>query len=227
MNNARKPFNDKRVRQALMMAVDRGTVIEGAWSGYGTAIGSHYTPNDRGYVDTTGVHSFDIDKAKALLAEAGYADGFSFTIKAPQMAYAQRTSQILQAMLAEIGVTMTIETTEFPAKWVADVLKGADYDMTIVAHAEPMDIDIYARDPYYFNYKNPAFNEVIANVEKTANAGEQEALYGDAQKILAEDVPALFLFVMPKLGVWDRKVKGLWENEPIPSNVLTDVHWEE
>lgn len=188
MNNARKPFNDKRVRQALMMAVDRGTVIEGAWSGYGTAIGSHYTPNDRGYIDTTGVHSYDIDKAKALLAEAGYPDGFSFTIKAPQMAYAQRTSQILQAMLAEIGVTMTIETTEFPAKWVADVLKGADYDMTIVAHAEPMDIDIYSRDPYYFNYKNPAFNEVIANVEKTADAAEQEKLYGEAQKILAEDV---------------------------------------
>ncbi|AYM13754.1 peptide/nickel transport system substrate-binding protein [Agrobacterium tumefaciens] len=227
MNNARKPFNDKRVRQALMMAVDRGTVIEGAWSGYGTAIGSHYTPNDRGYIDTTGVHSYDIDKAKALLAEAGYPDGFSFTIKAPQMAYAQRTSQILQAMLAEIGVTMTIETTEFPAKWVADVLKGADYDMTIVAHAEPMDIDIYSRDPYYFNYKNPAFNEVIAKVEKTADAAEQEKLYGEAQKILAEDVPALFLFVMPKLGVWDKKLKGLWENEPIPSNVLTDVHWEE
>ncbi|WP_107339535.1 ABC transporter substrate-binding protein [Agrobacterium pusense] len=227
MNSARKPFSDKRVRQALMMAVDRGTVIEGAWSGFGTAIGSHYTPNDRGYIDTTGVHPYDIDKAKALLAEAGYADGFSFTIKAPQMAYAQRTSQILQAMLAEIGVTMTIETTEFPAKWVADVLKGADYDMTIVAHAEPMDIDIYSRDPYYFNYKNPAFNEVIASVEKTADAVEQEKLYGDAQKILAEDVPALFLFVMPKLGVWDKKVKGLWENEPIPSNVLTDVHWEE
>ena len=227
MNSARKPFDDKRVRQALMMAVDRGTVIEGAWSGYGTAIGSHYTPNDRGYIDTTGVHPFDIDKSKALLAEAGYPDGFSFTIKAPQMAYAQRTSQILQAMFAEIGVTMTIETTEFPAKWVADVLKGADYDMTIVAHAEPMDIDIYARDPYYFNYKNPAFNEIVGNVEKTADVAEQEKLYGEAQKILADDVPALYLFVMPKLGVWDRKVKGLWENEPIPSNVLTDVHWEE
>ena len=227
MNNTRKPFDDKRVRQALMMAVDRSTVIEGAWSGFGTGIGSHYTPNDRGYIDTTAVHAYDVDKAKALLAEAGYPDGFSFTMKAPQMAYAQRTAQILQAMFVEIGVTMTIETTEFPAKWVADVLKGANYDMTIVAHAEPMDIDIYARDPYYFNYKNPTFNEIIKNVELTPDAKEQEKLYGKAQQILAEDVPALFLFVMPKLGVWDKKVKGLWENEPIPSNVLTDVHWEE
>ncbi|NTF32986.1 ABC transporter substrate-binding protein [Rhizobium skierniewicense] len=227
MNNAVKPFNDKRVRQALMMAVDRATVIEGAWSGFGTPIGSHYTPNDRGYVDTTGVHPYDAEKARALLAEAGYPNGLSFTIKAPQMPYAQRTSQILQAMFAEIGVTMTIETTEFPGKWVSDVLKGANYDMTIVAHAEPMDIDIFSRDPYYFNYKNPTFNEIIKNVELTADPVEQDDLYQDAQKILAQDVPALFLFVMPKLGVWDRKIEGLWENEPIPSNVLTDVRWEE
>lgn len=227
MNNTRKPFSDKKVRQALMMAIDRATVVEGAWSGFGTPIGSHYTPNDRGYKDLTGVYPYDPEKAKTLLAEAGYLNGFTFTMKAPQMVYAQRTSQVLQAMFAEIGVTMNIETTEFPAKWVADVFKAADYDMTIVAHAEPMDIDIYARDPYYFNYKNPAFNDVLAKVEATADAAEQEKLYGEAQAILADDVPALYLFVMPKLGVWDARVKGLWENEPIPSNVLTDVHWEE
>ncbi|MCO5731767.1 ABC transporter substrate-binding protein [Rhizobium sp. SSA_523] len=227
MNNAQKPFDDRRVRQALMMAVDRAAVVEGAWSGFGTPIGSHYTPNDRGYLDLTGTHPYDPEKAKALLAEAGYPDGFTFTIKAPQMVYAQRSAQILQAMFAEIGVTMSIETTEFPAKWVADVFKGGKFDMTIVAHAEPMDIDIYARDPYYFNYKNPAFNAVLDKVEATTDAAEQERLYGEAQTILATDVPALFLFVMPKLGVWDKKVVGLWENEPIPSNVLSQVHWTE
>ncbi len=227
MNNATKPFNDKRVRQALMMAVDRATVVEGAWSGFGTPIGSHYTPNDPGYTDMTGVAPYNAEKAKALLAEAGYANGLTFTIKAPQMAYAQRSAQILQAMFAEIGVTMKIETTEFPGKWVSDVMKGGNYEMTIVAHAEPMDIDIFSRDPYYFNYKNPTFNEIIKNIELTTDLEQREQLYQDAQKILAEDVPALFLFVMPKLGVWDKSIKGLWQNEPIPSNVLTDVHWEE
>ncbi|WP_454853350.1 ABC transporter substrate-binding protein [Rhizobium binxianense] len=227
MNNARKPFDNKRVRQALMMAIDRQTVIDGAWSGLGTAIGSHYTPNDPGYVDTTGVLPYDVEKAKALLAEAGYPNGFSFTIKTPQMAYAPRSAQVMQAMLAEIGVTMNIEPTEFPAKWVQDVMTGRDYDMTIVAHAEPMDIDIYSRDPYYFNYKNPAFNDLLKKVQETADPAEQAKIYGEAQAILAEDVPALYLFVMPKLGVWDKKLKGLWENEPIPSNVLSDVSWEE
>jgi len=227
MNNARKPFDDKRVRQALMMAIDRQTVIDGAWSGLGTAIGSHYTPNDPGYQDMTGVLPYNVEKAKALLAEAGYPNGFTFTIKSPQMAYAPRSAQVMQAMLAEIGVTVNIEPTEFPAKWVKDVMTSRDYDMTIVAHAEPMDIDIYSRDPYYFNYKNPAFNDLMKKVQETADPAGQAKIYGEAQKILAEDVPALYLFVMPKLGVWDKKLKGLWENEPIPSNVLSNVSWED
>ncbi|TCL72024.1 ABC transporter substrate-binding protein [Rhizobium sp. BK251] len=227
MNNARKPFSDKRVRQALMMAIDRQTLIEGAWSGLGTAIGSHYTPNDPGYQIMTGVLPYDPEQAKELLAEAGYPHGFTFTIKTPQMAYAPRSAQIIQAMLAEVGVTMNIEPTEFPAKWVQDVFTGRDYDMTIVAHAEPLDIDIYSRDPYYFNYNNPAFNDIMKKVQETANTEEQNRLYGEAQRIIAEDVPALYLFVMPKLGVWDKKLKGLWEDEPIPSNVLRDVSWEE
>lgn len=227
MNNAVKPFSDARVRRALMLAVDRQMVIDGAWSGYGTSIGSHYTPNDPGYVDLTGVYPHDVAKAKALLAEAGYPDGFAFTMKAPQMAYAMRSAEVLQAMFADIGVTMTIEPTEFPAKWVQDVFKGRAYAMTIVAHAEPMDIDIYARDPYYFNYADPAFAALMREVEATTDPTARATLYAAAQRKLAEDVPALYLFAMPKLGVWDRRLTGLWQNEPIPSNVLTDVRWSD
>ncbi len=117
-----------------------------------------------------------------------YPNGFTFTIKSPQMAYAPRSAQVMQAMFAEIGVTMNIEPTEFPAKWVQDIMKDRNFDMTIVAHAEPLDIDIYARDPYYFNYKNAAFNALMKKVQETTDPAAQNAIYGDAQKILAEDV---------------------------------------
>jgi peptide/nickel transport system substrate-binding protein len=227
MNNGRKPFDDKRVRQALMMALDRKTIIDGAWSGLGTAIGSHYTPNDPGYMDLTGTLPYSPDKAKALLAEAGYPNGFTFTIKTPQMAYAPRSAEVMQAMFADIGVTMNIEPTEFPAKWVQDVFTARNYDMTIVAHAEPLDIDIYSRENYYFDYHNAEFDALVKKIEATPDAAAQNRLYGEAQAILAQDVPALYLFVMPKLGVWDKKLKGLWVNEPIPSNVLTGVYWED
>ncbi|KMO39671.1 ABC transporter substrate-binding protein [Methylobacterium aquaticum] len=227
MNNAAKPFSDKRVRQALMMAVDRKLLIEGAYSGYGVPIGSHYTPNDPGYKDLTGLYPYDPAKAKALLAEAGYAKGLTFTFKSPQMAYASRTAEILQAMFSEIGVTMTIVPTEFPAKWVQEVMRDRSFDMTVIAHAEPMDIAIYANDPYYFGYKNPAFADVVTKAAQATDEATRLARYGDAQTILAEDVPALFLFVLPKLSVWKAKLTGFWQNEPVPSNDLTEVRWTE
>jgi peptide/nickel transport system substrate-binding protein len=225
MNNTRKPFDDPRVRKALMMAVDRNLLIKAVYAGLGQPIGSHYTPNDPGYIDFTRVYPHDAAKAKALLAEAGFPNGFTFTFKTPQMAYATRSAEVLQAMFAEIGVKMNIVPTEFPAKWVSEVFTGGDFDMTIIAHAEPMDIDIYAREKYYFNYKNPAFTKVNADAERTTDDAARAKLYGDAQKILAEDVPALYLFVLPKLGVWNTKIEGLWKNEPIPSNDLTEVRW--
>jgi peptide/nickel transport system substrate-binding protein len=210
-----------------MRAVDRNLLIKGVSNGYGTPIGSHYTPNDPGYIDLTGVLPYDPKKAKALLAEAGYPNGFTFSFKTPQMAYASRSAEVLQSMFAEIGVTMNIVPTEFPAKWISEVYKAGDYDMTIVAHAEPMDIGIYARDGYYFHYKNPAFNKVVSDAEHTTDDAARNKLYGEAQRILANDVPALYLYVLPKLGVWNAKLEGLWKNEPIPSNDLTEVHWND
>jgi peptide/nickel transport system substrate-binding protein len=227
MNNAKKPFDDPRVRRALMHAVDRKALIEGAYSGFGQPIGSHFSPNHPAYVDTTAVVPYDTAKAKALLKEAGLASGLSFTIKAPQMAYASRSAELLSAMFAEVGVQAKIVPTEFPAKWIEEVFRAKDYDMTIVAHTEPLDIDIYARDTYYFNYKSQPFRDLIAEIAKTTDEKARAAKYAEAEKMLAQDVPALFLFQLPKLGVWSAKLKGMWENSPIPSNDVTEVYWTE
>ena len=102
-----------------------------------------------------------MEKAKALLKEAGYGNGLSITIKTPQMAYASRSAELISAMLSEVGVDMKIIPTEFPAKWIEEVFKNKDYDVTIVSHTEPLDIDIFARDTYYFNYKNDRFKAAV------------------------------------------------------------------
>ncbi|HEX2134840.1 MAG TPA: ABC transporter substrate-binding protein [Microvirga sp.] len=225
LNSARKPFDDPRVRRALMHAVDRKTLVEGAYSGFGQPIGSHFSPNHPAFTDLTQTIPYDPARAKALLKEAGLGSGLSMTIKTPQMAYASRSAELLSAMFAEVGVELKIVPTEFPAKWIEEVFRNKDYEMTIVAHAEPLDIDIYARDNYYFNYKNDKLKAVLAEAAKTTEEKARYAKYAEAQKILAEDVPALFLFQLPKLGVWNAKLKGLWENTPIPSNDVTEVHW--
>jgi peptide/nickel transport system substrate-binding protein len=226
MNNARKPFDDLHVRQALMMAVDRDAIIDGAWGGLGTPIGSHYTPNDRAYRDLTGIYPYDPKKAKALLAQAGHPKGFAFTMKVPQMPYAVRCSEILQAAFAEIGVTMRIQPIVFPEDWTREVFERADYDMTIIAHAEPMDIGMFAQENCYLNYHNPDFDTLIDDIEQAVDEHQQNSLYLDAQTMLAKDVPALFLFALPKIGIWNAKVKGLWENEPMSSDVMADVYWD-
>jgi peptide/nickel transport system substrate-binding protein len=227
MNNSVKPFNDIRVRQALMMATDRDAIIAATNEGLGKAIGSHYSPSDAGFEDLTNVFPYDPVKAKALLAEAGYPNGFTFTMKVPTRPYTERAAEIMQAYFSMVGVTMNIESSEFPAKWVQDVFKDTNYDMTIIGHAEPLDIGIYARNPYYFNYQNPEFNRVMENIADATSEEARIAGYQEAQKILAHDVPSLFLYAFPKIGIWNKDLVGLWTNEPVPSNDLTDVYWKE
>ncbi|MBB4122022.1 ABC transporter substrate-binding protein [Martelella radicis] len=227
MNNAEPPFDDARVRRALMMMLDRQAIVDATNSGFGTPIGSHFSPSDAGYEDLTGVLPYDPEAAKALLAEAGYGDGLSFTMKVPNRTYAERAAEIMQAYFAQGGVTMTIESSEFPATWIKDVFKDTNYDMTIIGHAEPLDIGIYARHPYYFNYDNPDFDATMTDI---ANATDEDARlegYRKAQEILAEDVPALFLYAWPKIGIFKTGLEGMWENEPVPSNDVTDARWSE
>lgn len=225
MNNARPPFDDRRVRQALMMAVDRPSLVAAVSSGYGTAIGSHFSPASPFYQDLTEEFSYNPEKAKALLAEAGYPNGFSFDFKVPNRSYAQRSAEILQAFFAQIGVTANIQSSDFPAAWIQDVFKDTNYDMTIIGHSEPLDIGIYARDPYYFNYDSSDFRAKMDKVATATSEAEREAGYRQAQEVLAQDLPALFLFSYPKLGVWKAGIEGVWENGPVPANDMTDVHW--
>jgi peptide/nickel transport system substrate-binding protein len=141
------------------------------------------------------------------------------------MAYASRSAELLAAMFAEVGVDAKIVPTEFPAKWIEEVFRAKDFDMTIVAHAEPLDIEIYGRETYYFNYKSQPFRDLMADIARTTDDKARMAKYAEAQKMLAQDLPALFLFQLPKLGVWNAKLKGMWENTPIPSNDVTEVYW--
>jgi len=172
INNKLPPFDDVRVREAVAHAIDRQAIIDGAMFGLGTPIGTHFAPHNPDYVDLTGNSQYDPELAKSLLAEAGYPDGFTTTLKLPPPSYARRGGEIIAAQLRQVGIETEISNLEW-AQWLEQVFRGDDFDLTIVSHTEPMDIGIYARDKYYFNYHSDRFNAVMA--ELAASVGDSEA----------------------------------------------------
>jgi peptide/nickel transport system substrate-binding protein len=226
MNNGTKPFDNIKVREAVAHAIDRKAIIDGAYFGYGTPIGSHFAPQNPAYVDLTGLSKYDPELSKKLLAEAGYPDGFKTTLKLPPPSYARRGGEIVAAQLRAVGIEPEIINVEW-AQWLQEVFKDKNYDMTIVSHTEPMDIGIYARDDYYFNYHSEAFKNVIKELDNTTDEAKRTELLKEAQKILAKDYVNAFLFELPKLGVADANLMGLWKNQPTQANDLTGVYWKE
>ena len=224
-NNTRQPFDDIRVRQAIAHAIDRQEFIDGAYFGYGKPIGSHFAPHHPAYVDLTSVYPHDVDKAKALLAEAGFPKGFKATLKLPPPTYARRGGEVIAAQLARVGIAVEIIPVEW-AQWLEQVFRGDDFDLTIVSHTEPLDISIYAREKYYFNYDSAAFKTVIDRLDQTSDQQQRYALLGDAQRIIADDAVNGFIFQLPKLGVWRKGLVGLWENSPVQANDMTRVRWQ-
>lgn len=224
LNNQKAPFNDVRVRRALAHAIDRRQVIAGAMSGTATPIGSHFSPIHPAYVDLTGMYPYDPARARALLAEAGFPNGFAATLRLPPPPYARRSGEIVAALLGQVGVRVTIEPIEF-AQWLEQVFRNKNFDMTIIAHTEPLDINIYARDDYYFGYRDADFKGLIERIGRTLDEGERNRLYGEAQRRLAVDAVNVFLFQLPKIGVWNANLQGMWENWPLPANPLAELRW--
>jgi peptide/nickel transport system substrate-binding protein len=208
LNNRRPPLDNLSVRRAIAYALDRHAIIDGAMFGYGTPIGSHFPPHNPAYVDLTNVYPHDVAKAKSLLKQAGYPEGFSVTLKLPPPSYARRAGEIVAAQLAEIGIKARIENLEW-AQWLDQVFTRHDFDMSIVAHAEPMDYDIYARDDYYFGYTNSDFKALIAALDDTVDEATRRDLLERIQRKLTQDAVNGFLFQYPRLAVWNAHLQGL------------------
>jgi peptide/nickel transport system substrate-binding protein len=226
INNAKPPFDDIRVRQAIAHAIDRQAIIDGAMFGYGTPIGTHFAPHNPAYLDLTAQSAFDPDQARALLAEAGHADGITATLKLPPPAYARRGGEIVAAQLRAVGIEAQIINLEW-AQWLEEVFNGRDFDLTIVSHTEPLDINIYARDDYYFQYGDADFQAIMAQLDETTQPDQRTALLQDAQRKIADDYVNGYLFQLAKTGVANARLKGLWENQPTQANDMTAVYWEE
>ena len=226
MNNKRPPFDNVKVREAVVHAINRQSVIDGAMFGLGTPIGTHFAPHNPDYVDLTGISEYDPAKAKALLEEAGMADGFETTLHLPPPSYARRGGEIIAAQLAEVGITAEIINVEW-AQWRETVFRGKDFGMTIISHTEPMDIGIYARPDYYFQYDNAAFQELMTKLNGTTDPDERSTMLKEAQENIANDYVNGYLFQLAYPVIAKAGLKGLWKDAPTQAVDLTAVSWSE
>ena len=213
LNNRIKPFSDIRVRQALAMAIDKQAVINSAMNGFGTPIGSHYSPARSGYIDLTNVYPYNIVRAKQLLAEAGYKNGFAFTLELPPPVYARRSGEIIAMQLAKIGVKVKISQIEW-SNWLDKVYARHDFEATIISHAEPYDYTAYARDKYYYGYDNKQILPLFDRLNSAKTESDRIIALADIQTKIAKDVPNIFLFESPLLWVQSVKIHDAFLNSP-------------
>ena len=223
-NNKQPPFDNPKVRAALAHAIDRQAIVDGAMFGYGTPIGTHFAPHNPAYVDLTAQSAYDPDKAKALLAEAGFPDGFETTLHLPPPSYARRGGEIIAAQLAQVGIKAEITNVEW-AQWLETVFRGKNFGLTIVSHTEPMDIGIYARPEYYFQYDNKAFQDLMTELNSTTDPAKRTEMLQTAQRIIADDHVNGYLFQLAALSVAKAELQGLWANAPTQATDLTAVSW--
>ena len=209
MNNTRAPFDDPDVRRAVAYAVDRAAVNEVVYNGLGTDTGGAPVPPTDPWYPGRDFYPFDPDKARELLA--GRTPDITITV--PNRPYAQEASELIYSQLQDVGFRVRLETVEFPAVWLNQVLKGHDYQASLVSHVEPRDVPMLFGNPeYYLGYDNAVVRERIAAGDMT----------GAVEQIM-DDAAALTLTNAPNIVLYAPGVSGLDPNVVTDSLPLNEV----
>lgn len=202
-NNAKAPLNDVKVRQALRMAIDHKALVK-ATGGNQTLFGP-IPELDPGYSDLSSTTSYDPERAKELLAEAGQSN-LKLTLTMPSF-YGTTIPQVLVSDFNKIGVKLTVNSVEF-ATWLTDVYQNKDYDLSFVLHVEPRDFGNYANPDYYFGYNNTTVQDLYTKALATVDPDESAKLLSEAAQIVAEDAVADWLYVGTTLTAVGPGVQG-------------------
>ena len=232
LNNDFKPFQDKNVRLALNYAIDRDEIIESAAEGKATKLFSSFSPALKEYFEDLGeYYPHDVEKAKALLKEAGYEKGLSFKLTVPSdYKYHMNTAELIQSQLQKVGVEVTIDPIEF-SSWLTKVYKDRDYEATVVGFIGYLDpVQILGRytsenEKNYINFKSKNFDAAILNAEKASTKDEEIKNIKESQRILAEEAASVFIADPDNNQALSKGLTGL-NQYPIQKLNLEDVKLE-
>jgi peptide/nickel transport system substrate-binding protein len=230
MWDPKSPWADRRVRLAANYALDRRAMSEMETLGASKPTGS-IVPRAFEFALPIEPSPYDPAKARQLLAEAGYPNGFDAVFKvAPQYYYTVRSAEVVASQLAKVGIRATIQQIEW-GQWLSQVFclapcQTPDYDMSIIGHAEAWDIGNFANPKYYFRWDSPEFQKLYAESQVASDDKTRRALYVKMQEMLADEAPAVWLYMHPRLVITKKGVTGFWKDLPAPVQDLSEVAWQ-
>lgn len=221
INNARPPFDDIRVRQALNYAIDREKIIQGVAWGRGNALGSNLSPAmDAWYKDLTGLYPYDPDRARQLLAEAGYPQGFSATLHLPAPYPLHRgAGEIIADQLVEVGIKLDIQVIEW-GTWLEQIYTNREFELTVVGFTGKLDphtvlnryLSTSSRN--FGNFNSPEYDELLVKGLEESDPDRRLEIYRQLQTILAEEASNVYIMDPSQLAVMNNKIEG-WINYPV------------
>lgn len=215
LNHKNEYFSNQLVRKALYYAIDRDEIMSLVSGGDGTMLGSALYPGfGKYYKDCSKDYSYNLEKAKALLKEAGYENGFSFKLTIPSnYQFHISTGEVIVEQLKKIGVTVEIELIDWTS-WVNDVYTGRQFEATIVgidAKLAPSDMMLRYTSDYsknFCNYSNEEYDKLCKKAIETVDEDEKVEYYYQLQQILSDDAAAIFIQDAPSRVAISKSLTG-------------------
>lgn len=220
-----EPFNDPKVRIALSHAVNKQGIIDAFFSGQAVPAVNPMPPTLWGYNDEIQDYEYDLEKAKQLLAEAGYPDGlpgeytfYAMPVPRPYMPDGRKVAEVIQADFEQIGVKVNIESPEW-ATYLDDLQAGEKEDIFMLGwtgdNGDPdnfiytlLDKDAIPSNNYTY-YSSDELHTILVEAQQETDQTKREELYKQAQVIIKEDAPWVPLVHTTPLLAATANLKGL------------------
>ena len=217
LNNAEAPFDNEKVRQALCYAIDPQEIMMMVSDGKGTEVGSSMFPSFGKYFmpELNDTYNTDIEKARELLKEAGFEDGFSFTITVPSNYQPHiDTAQVLKEEFKKIGVDAQIQLIEWDS-WVSDVYQNRQFQSTLVG-VDASNITGSAmlqrftsdNAKNFINYSNADYDAAFEKAISSTNDDEKTKYYKECERILSENAANVYIQDLPEFVALNKKYTG-------------------
>lgn len=210
-NDRVAPFDQVDVRKAVYSAIDREKLLDAIWDGRGQLIGSMVPPSEPWYIELADNNPYDVELAEELLADAGYADGFTFTLDTPDSGVHSTVAEFVKSELAKVGITVEINVIT-DDEWYQKVYTDKDFQATLQGHVNDRDINFYGNPDFYWGYDNADVQTWLADSEKAASVDEQTELVKKANQQISDDAASVWLYLNPQLRIAAEGISGVPEN---------------